>query len=118
MDNSFAKPKSRDKVLKHHPRVQEALSLRHEVDRIIVFLGKVDSGALEIADFVHAEYADVRHKLYFVLCPHDPEEKKAWLASHGYPSECYCVFEDHPYRAGEQCLEWPALFGEAMKEVS
>ena len=117
LDNAFLKPKSCIPVRFDHPRVEEAYDLRHEVDRIIVFLGKKESGSMQIAEFVANAFLEERDKVHFVLCPHDREEKKKLLCLLGFSTAQYSVFEDYEYRSSQQCHEWPAIFGEAMKQV-
>jgi hypothetical protein len=116
-DNAFAKPKARRAVSLDDPHMREVYEARHDVSRILVFLGKMDSGSGEIAHFFATTFSDVREKLHFVLCPHELEEKENLLRSLGFSDAQWSVFFDPEHRAGKQCNEWPLLYGEAMRQI-
>mgnify|MGYP007071612966 CR=1 FL=1 len=116
IDNAFAKPKSRAAIQDGDPRVAEILAAAHDARRIFIFLGKVDSGALAIAEFCATRLAEHAARMHFVLCPHELEEKRSVLAALGFSDAPQSVFEDTAYRIGAQCNEWPYLFGLAAME--
>lgn len=116
IDNAFAKPKSRAAIQDGDPRVAEILMAAQDARRIFVFLGKVDSGALAIAEFCATRLVEHAARMHFVLCPHELEEKREMLAALGFSDSQQNVFEDAAFRVGAQCNEWPYLFGLAAME--
>lgn len=116
-DNAFVKPKAQQAVSLDDPHMLDVYTARHDASRIIVFLGKMDSGSGEIAYFFATTFSDVREKLHFMLCPHELAEKENLLRSLGFSDAQWSVFFDPEHRAGRQCNEWSALYGEAMRQT-
>ncbi len=68
-------------------------------DSVDIFIGKKESGSLEMIDFFYQtpELAPLREKFFWVLCDHNLEEKLERLESYGVPrtSEKVYRFSDN-----------------------
>lgn len=100
-------PKSPESVKETDPCFELLLQHRGTLQKIIVFSGKKESGALEIITLFASAFEDARDRLFFVLCDHDLEEKEGLLRSLGINHLQWMVFSD----SHERCQETPVLFG-------
>lgn len=87
------------------PNFQELLQHKKTLQKMIVFAGKKDSGALEIIALFCRHFD--KDQLFFILCDHDLNEKEQILVEHSIPRENYIVFKDGHVK----CQENWALLG-------
>jgi len=106
LPNTF-NPKSPASVLKTDSNWSELLRHKDELEKVIIFAGKKESGALEIIDLAARSFCDKKEILFFVLCDHEIEEKTKQLAQCGINAKQYICFSD----SHERCYETPFLLG-------
>ena len=100
-------PKSPANVVPADPNWQELMLHRDGIDHVIIFAGKKSSGALEIIDLACDSFEGREERLFFVLCDHEFEEKRALLERRRIPRTSYVLFEDGHL----PCQEAPIMKG-------
>ncbi len=99
--------KVREEINQSDPEWQKIAT--EKFDKLIVFVGKQNSGSLEIIDLVCATFEKEEEKLFFVLCPHQKDKKERSLETFGVKKTQWMVFEDaHTHT---QCQERPLMLG-------
>ncbi|OGI61808.1 hypothetical protein A2645_00965 [Candidatus Nomurabacteria bacterium RIFCSPHIGHO2_01_FULL_39_9] len=106
LSNTF-NPKCPDNVRSDDPNWQKLLFHKNDLQKVIIFAGKKESGALEIIDRALADFKKRKRILFFVLCDHDLEEKIDKLKQYGISKTQYVCFSD----GHERCYETPFLLG-------
>ncbi len=106
-------PKSIASVTRDHVTYQTLKEYKYLTEKVIIFAGKKESGSLEIIRLVVEIFVDQKEKLFFPLCDHDIEEKKALLAELGILPTQYMVFTD----GHTQCQEAPVLLGYLYQHI-
>lgn len=71
----------------------ELMAHKNELKKVIIFAGKDSSGGMEIVDLAIKSFKDEKELLYFVLCKHDTEAKKAKLDT--LEIEYYVHMDEH-----------------------
>ena len=100
---------------------QKVLSAKDELSDVVLFVGKKDSGGVAMIHRACEDFADRPHKLFFVICQHEIEEKNAVLDSYGISMtrRYEFKFRDADPATGEQlpCDENVALEGVMLRCV-
>ncbi len=99
--------KSPDFVTPHHPMFRLLATHKDSLTKVIVFIGKEESGSFKMIDLLLETFEDSRSLLFFVLCRHVPEYKYKELLSEGIlPTNIFQFTDGH-----EQCRESIVLEG-------
>ncbi len=102
LPNTF-NPKCEESVRETDANFQLLMKHEPDLEHSIVFAGKKESGALRIIELFVKKIP--QHKLLFVLCAHDFEEKMDLLERLGIlPAQIVCFADGY-----DRCVETPFL---------
>ena len=109
-------PKSPASVLPTDPNWARLMAHKDELEQVIIFAGKKESGALEIIDLAVRSFQEKKEVLSFLLCDHDLGEKVELLEKLGISDKRYPCFSNgygqlRFSKDNERCRETPSLKG-------
>jgi hypothetical protein len=102
--------KSPEFVVQEDAGWQKILEHKNILERVIIFLGKYESGTREIILRAAEDFADKKEVLFFILCPHELKEKRVLLRGLGFSESQWTEFKDNKH----PCEESPQLLGYAI----